>query len=655
MRSERSHCFSNYSLRNLIIKIISLVVFGLTAPGLQADDPENCLFCHQYRGLSYFNRTNNISHVFFVQPEYVHQRLGPHAVISCTGCHERSEVSVVPHLPVSKVDCARNCHLGKPGALEQRFSHRLVADMLQQGVHTQEILTQVTQTKTNLLAAGQSSCLYCHDEPVFRDPTGFIPLLKELGQRTFDRCDVCHERQAPADTAYYLRHMTARLQPARPTLEMAQVCAVCHSDRTLCKKFKMHDAVGSYVRSYHGKAALLGDQTTASCLSCHIAPGANVHLMLKKDNPASSVSSARVADTCRNTACHPGADAPLGAAGVHLDLSTLRNTFQASMKKEPLATRIRVRLHEIFGAMEFWVAAAFILLTIATFGPSMVICILELLPQVIGWKHHHDQRMDQLTRRVMAHPEGRRRLIRFTIAQRIQHWILAGLFGLLVVTGFPLKFADQEWSSVVINSLGGLNHARLLHHWGGFLLVFGLGAHAIYILWTMGLKRKQDQQAGNPRGLIHSVTSLPLWIGPRDMLDFVHLLAHLLHLRAERPSFGRFSIKEKFEYIGVFWGTVLLGVTGFLLWGQEFASYYVSGRVMNFALIAHTFEAFLAIIHVGILHLVNVMLSPNVFPLSRATLTGETPLAELSEGHSDQVLEVAQELGLATDPERQQA
>jgi cytochrome b subunit of formate dehydrogenase len=406
---------------------------------------------------------------------------------------------------------------------------------------------------------------------------------------------------------------------------MAQVCAVCHSDPAVCESFKMKDAVGSYIRSFHGKAALLGDEKTANCLSCHTTAGANVHLMLKPENPASSVNAALVANTCRNTACHPGADAPLGAASVHLDLPTIR------------------------GHSEFWMALAFILLTIATFGPSMAICILELLPRVLGWKAHHDDRMDRITRAVMAHPEGRKRLIRFTVSQRIQHWILAILFTLLAVTGFPLKFADSEWSRFAIDLFGGLNTARLIHHWGGVLLVIGLGVHVVYILATMWQKHRLALHNGKPMTIIQSIVTLPLFIGPRDVLDFVHLLAHLLRLRKERPTFGRFSIKEKFEYIGVFWGTLLLGATGFLLWGTETSSHFVTGRMLNFALIGHTYEAFLAIIHVGILHIVNVMLSPNVFPLSPATLTGVTPLLELSEGHSDQVLAVAAELGILAE------
>jgi cytochrome b subunit of formate dehydrogenase len=150
----------------------------------------------------------------------------------------------------------------------------------------------------------------------------------------------------------------------------------------------------------------------------------------------------------------------------------------------------------------------------------------------------------------------------------------------------------------VIDQFGGLNTARLIHHWAGLLLVVGLAGHVIYIIVTMCQKHRRARLAGKPANSIQSVTALPLWIGPRDVLDFVHLLAHLLRLRQARPTFGRFSIKEEFEYIGVFWGTLLLGATGFLLWGAETSSHFVSGRVLNFAMIGHTYEAFLAIIHV---------------------------------------------------------
>ncbi len=138
-----------------------------------------------------------------------------------------------------------------------------------------------------------------------------------------------------------------------------------------------------------------------------------------------------------------------------------------------------------------------------------------------------------------------------------------------------------------------------------------------------------------------------MWITLEDVRKTFQLFAYLLFLRKERPSFGRFSPAEKFEYLGVFWGTMLLGLTGVLLWGEQISSHFLSGRVFNIATIAHTYEAFLALIHVGILHIYNVILAPKVFPLSPATITGNTPIEKLIEEHTDLIHEVARDLGVA--------
>ncbi|MFQ5804969.1 MAG: formate dehydrogenase subunit gamma, partial [Phycisphaerae bacterium] len=322
--------------------------------------------------------------------------------------------------------------------------------------------------------------------------------------------------------------------------------------------------------------------------------------------------------------CHPGADKALAAAAVHLDLPS------------------------VVGTLEYALAAAFIILTAVTFGPLMVIVVLELFALIVGREHHAAERMERLTVALWAHPDGRRRLTRFTVCQRIQHWVLAILFVLLALTGFPLKFADHAWARALIEDFGGLSQARQIHHWVGIALIVGFVVHLIYILWTMLPRMRVPGPDGVQPGLRRAITSLPMWIGPRDVLKMGQLLAYLMFLRKEPPTFGRFSVKEKFEYIGVFWGTTLLGVTGALLWGEQIATRFLSGRVLNIALIAHTYEAFLAVIHVGILHIINVMLSPAVFPLSLATLSGRTPTAALAEEHSDQVLEVAHELGVST-------
>jgi cytochrome b subunit of formate dehydrogenase len=612
------------SARRAAFGLLSAALLAWLPLTAGAQDPDNCLLCHQFRGLSRYDAATGGVRVYFVDPDYVHNLAGPHARLACTACHLREEVSVVPHQPVTRVRCTQTCHLSDPGNLERRFSHSNVATMLERSAHTRAVLSQLTFTGGPLLGPQQALCLYCHDEPVFRNPANVLPTLRALGSRTFDRCDVCHAAQIPVDVAYYLRHVAARLQPARAPLEQAQVCAVCHTDSEVLRTHELKNAVASFVRSFHGKAALLGDESTATCLSCHVAAGENAHLMLGRKDERSSVNSRRVATACRSTACHPGADPQFAAASVHLDLPTARAT------------------------LEFAVAAAFILLTIGTFGPSLLLCLLELGQIVVGRRHEGRRESLALVQAVLAHPQGRRRLTRFTVAQRYQHWLLVLLFATLATTGFPMKFADQAWARSIIDTLGGLHVARLIHHWAGVALVLGFLAHLVYALPALFRLARQPAADGGRLGLLRAVWKLPMVIPPSDVRKAVQLLAYLLGLRHEPPTFGRFSVKEKFEYIGVFWGTTLLGITGVLLWGEQLFSAYITGRILNIALIAHTYEAFLAIIHVGILHIVNVIFTPHVFPLSLATITGVTPAAELADAHGEFLEEAARDLGVAS-------
>jgi cytochrome b subunit of formate dehydrogenase len=106
-------------------------------------------------------------------------------------------------------------------------------------------------------------------------------------------------------------------------------------------------------------------------------------------------------------------------------------------------------------------------------------------------------------------------------------------------------------------------------------------------------------------------------------------------------------LKEKFEYFGVFWGCTLLGVTGVLMWANAWTSRYVPGRVLTIAALIHTLEAFLALLHVGVFHMIGVIFSPHVFPVSKAMFTGETPESEMADAHAGMLTDAAQQLNVA--------
>lgn len=607
---------------------LGLLLAALSNPAAAlADDPENCLMCHQYRGLSRYDEPAGRVHLYFVDPRYSVAHRGPHARLACTACHEREEVSVIPHRPTTPVNCARQCHLVDPTGLERRFSHDNVMGMLAASAHSPEKLKLLEFSRGPLLAENQSICLYCHDEPLFRDPSEVIPKFADLSGQVYDRCNVCHSEKIGADIEYYVRHIASRFAPARTPLEMAQVCAVCHSDPKVIADHEMPDSVASFVRSFHGKAALLGDYSTAQCLSCHVTRGENAHMMLPPRDPKSSVNPANVADSCRSTTCHPGADPRIAEAAVHFDLPTAR------------------------GTPEYALAAIFIILTILTFGPSCLLVLLDLLQVIAARSVHGEKRLHYLVHRILRDPRGERHLTRFSRSHRVQHWVLTVLFVLLVMTGFPMKFAEARWAAALVNFFGGLAAARVIHHWAGILLVLGFMGHLADVFVRF---LKQARELSGPHGSAdykRAWLQLPMWISPTDVRKTFQLMAYLLFLRKTRPAFGRFSPAEKFEYLGVFWGTMLLGVTGIVLWGEQFSTKFVTGRMLNLATIAHTYEAFLAVIHVGILHIYNVIFAPKVFPLSTATMDGRTPVAKLVDEHGEMIEQVARDLGIADEGE----
>jgi cytochrome b subunit of formate dehydrogenase len=342
----------------------------------------------------------------------------------------------------------------------------------------------------------------------------------------------------------------------------------------------------------------------------------NIHLMQSHLLPAAPTNEARLPDTCRSSACHPTAGHAVSTAAIHLELSTSRG-------------------------IEYFIAALFVLLILFTFGPSVMLLSLELLQLVLDRndpEHHHRLKLAET---LQADPRGRRALCRFTLHQRVQHWMLALTFTTLVLTGFPLKFADRRWARWIVDLFGGVPVTRVVHRWAGVLLIAGFAYHFGYVAFYAW---RDHRRTG--RGWLKTLLSLPMVTNRQDLKQLGQLLAYLLFLRRTRPALGRFSLEEKFEYFGVFWGSALLGVTGLLMWGNAWTSLHLTGRVLTVAALIHTFEAFLALLHVGIMHMVGVIFSPTVFPLSRAMFTGQTPAEELAEAHGEMLAEVAQKLGI---------
>lgn len=602
-----------------------------------AADPENCLMCHRYQGLGRIDDDGNSVRLFHVDPMYYDRELGPHARLKCTDCHPRDEVGVVPHQAVTPVDCTNACHLVSPDRLPQLFAHDQIADMLEHSAHTTEVLRKSNKLLGAPLRPDQSTCLLCHDEPTFQRD-GKRPTF---GEASTNRCDVCHGERLPQDTTFAFKHVVARSRPARTHEQLARSCALCHSNAAVRRHFEMPDAIASYLASFHGKAVLLGSEETAGCLDCHVGEMQNVHMMKPHDTPESSTHEGKLPDTCRSDACHPASGALVTDAAVHMEITPSRYESSASTGDVDAVAATTQDKRSIW-SIEFMIAAMFVVLIMCTFGPSALLQLLELLQLVLGRHNLRHFEYIELNDQIKKKPEGVAKLSRFSVHQRVQHWILAICFTALVLTGFPIKFAGDGWARWLIDAFGGLTMARRIHRYSGLILVVGAAYHILYVLYCL----VQDKRRRNV-SWTRAVLDLPLVITPADVKELLHLLGFLFFMRRTRPSPGRFGLKEKFEYFGVFWGCTLLGVTGIVMWANAWTSHYVTGRMLTVSNLIHTLEAYLAILHVFVFHMIGVMLSPHVFPLHKAMFTGETPAAEMADAHAGMLKQAKSELDIS--------
>ena len=229
----------------------------------------------------------------------------------------------------------------------------------------------------------------------------------------------------------------------------------------------------------------------------------------------------------------------------------------------------------------------------------------------------------------MAGPEPRlyRRFDRF---DRVLHGLLMISFFGLSLTGLPLLFNTSPWASRIAHALGGFQVAGLLHRLSAMLLIGVFAAH-------LGRVAKR---------LVVDRDLAVLW-GPSSMVpqprDAVELYRHVKWFlgRGPRPSFGRFTYWEKFDYLAVFWGMGAIGLSGLMLWFPTAFARLVPGWVFNIALLVHGEEALLAVVFIFTVHFFNTHMRPEKFPMDAVIFTGRVTETELRNERPDEYAALA--------------
>jgi cytochrome b subunit of formate dehydrogenase len=666
--------------RNPALAALLIVFVGMLAPSYAAaqgdkaqpvKQDEACLACHSQPDLK-SEKGNSV----FVDPEK--HKAGVHADVSCTACH--ADIKEFPHpAKIAKVNCSP-CHeepaqdirksvhdaLGPQacsschGSAHYAQPAATVAPQACKSCHAEEVKDFLSSIHANAAKNGDSqaptcqtchgpahkilsaqdpdsrvakknlpvTCGACHSNPDFlakhqipfahpveayrmsvharavatgnqaaascSDCHGSHGILPGRDPRSKINhwnvpatCGACHTQikkiydqsihgqavargaqDAPVCTDCHGEHnILAPANPeslVNPSRISSVTCGRCHGDTRLDARYALPaDRVPSFAGSFHGLDARSGGQTVANCASCH-----GVHNIFPSGDPRSTVNPANLARTCG--ACHPGAGESFAIGPVHV--------LPESRSESPVVKWIR---------WTYWV----------------------LIPFAIGFMFlHHFLDFLRKFRRPERQVDSGEEVMRMNLNFRIAHWLTAVSFPVLVYTGFALKFPGSWWARPILLWESHFAFRGLIHRVAAVVLLASLAYHICHLIFV-----RRDRAF--LRAMVPDL---------QDLHDLIGIFSYNLGLSDQRPTFGKFSYVEKIEYMAFLWGTMVMALSGFLLWFVNFTLRHFPKWVADAATALHFYEAILATFAILIWHFYTVIFDPDVYPMDRAWLTGKT-------------------------------
>jgi formate dehydrogenase gamma subunit len=203
--------------------------------------------------------------------------------------------------------------------------------------------------------------------------------------------------------------------------------------------------------------------------------------------------------------------------------------------------------------------------------------------------------------------------LRFELASRIEHWIFMASFTALAITGLVQKFSQNPFSDALVRALGGIENTRVIHHVAATITLLSVVYHIGALGYKMYVRRDKPDM-------------LPYLF---DFRNAWQALKYNFGFSKTRPQQGRYGYEEKMEYWAVVWGTILMAVTGFMMWNPIATTKFLPGEIIPAAKAAHGWEAVLAVAAIILWHFYNVL----VRTFNKSMYTGYIDEHEMIEDH----------------------
>ena len=557
--------------------------------------------------------------------------------VDCGECHEDVSFTSAAHPNITCLECHTNVTAEHEGedlepltdATSCGECHGSVMRAIGRSVHDEQAacidchgapheITEVADIASAVSAVNQiQRCGACHDEPAelidgyLTSEHGKALLLSGLNNAP--SCSSCHGShrimgvdKSRAPTAHQnspemcgachgllLEDWKAKSAHglAWQAEEDGPVCVECHTSHTIGdptiyeNRHKAarncgtchEDHLESYREGFHGKAFHLGLSEGAACADCHTP-----HKNLASDLPGSSTHPENLVKTCSQ--CHENANEAFVTYDPHNDPTNPDDNFA---------------VYVIWFFMSSLLIGVF-----AFFG---VHDLLWLQRSLVGFlRGEFDEERSGASGQYVR---------RFRRKNMRMHVVIITTFMLLALTGLPLKFNTAPWAQTLVDILGGVDSTRFIHRLAavgtfGYMLV-----HILDVFIRTFIRREPGMFWGP-----NSMTPQP-----KDAADFLGNIKYFLYL-GERPPGDRWTYFEKFDYLAVFWGVMIIGLSGLFLWLPEFFTSFLPGWTLNAAQVIHSDEALLATGFIFVFHFFHTHLRPESFPMDLVVFTGKMSL-----------------------------
>ncbi|MCC6488415.1 MAG: cytochrome b/b6 domain-containing protein [Candidatus Hydrogenedentes bacterium] len=615
-----------------------VAILGLLPQCADAVEDADCFMCHNDPAAMGTDANGEPIHVYIDEEVYSASSHGP---IGCIACH--ADIVELPHPDVLKpVDCG-TCH-----EETQQYAESLHGIVLSEGdravsgcadchgIHdTRPSTDPLSKTnKRNL----QETCGKCHSDPaivkshmisVSNPSESYLKsvharALFEEGNESAASCSDCHgthemhpsqDPRSPVNrfnisatcgkchadiVAEYALSIHGRAleagikdsptcidchgehdieppssgtSPVSRQIVSQSTCPRCHDDERVMERYgvvTMRQA--SYMDSYHGLASAAGSTVVASCASCH-----GSHSILPASDPASSINPENLPNTCGQ--CHENAGPNFADGPVHI-----------------IPTDPGQRALGIVRLVYLW------LIGIILGGMVVHNTLLMARPSLSKlW--------------IEMGEVGTRQ--RFSKGHTIGHMVLTISFIALAISGFALRYPDTWWAKAFFLNSEDLAIRGTIHRVAGVILVILTVWNVFYSIFFRSGRRDL-------------VKLILTW---KDVKDVFHNMGWAVGLCKEKPKFDRYSYSEKFEYWGLWWGSVLMIVTGYAMWYGGWFLQYFPKYVLDIAALIHFYEAWLACGTIVIWHMYYMIFDPETYPMNWSWITGKITEEDMRERH----------------------